>query len=161
MLKTPKRAKHVYTARKISTIDVTSIKKCRTWPDSASETRRLVWVYTCCICPKVPFRMTLAIYIYNNSRVWIFFIWNQPNKTRLILVTRWLRVKCAPGYVLRFIFQDTSVERIALLVIVVLYGIFSPLKALFRCTIYSCQVHIELLCYLASCNWFYYFFTEL
>ena len=25
------------------------------------ETRRLVWVYTFCICPKVPFRMTLAI----------------------------------------------------------------------------------------------------
>ena len=36
----------------MSVIDVIIVKK--------SETRRPVWVYTFCICPKVPFRMTLA-----------------------------------------------------------------------------------------------------
>ena len=42
----------VHTPRKINAIDVTSVKKCRPWPDAASETRRLVWVYTFCICRK-------------------------------------------------------------------------------------------------------------
>ena len=43
-----------YTARNVCAVDVTSVKKCRPWPDAASETRRLVMVYTFCICPKVP-----------------------------------------------------------------------------------------------------------
>ena len=35
------------------------------------ETQRLVWVYTFCICPNVPFRMTLAnYYIYCILCVW-------------------------------------------------------------------------------------------
>ena len=56
--------------RKISGIDVMIVKKCRPRPDAASETRRLVWIYTFCICPKVPFRMTLANYslIYHNGK---------------------------------------------------------------------------------------------
>ena len=62
MLKTPIHNKSVYKARKISAIDVMIVKKCRPWPDAASETRRLVWVYTFCMCPKVPFRMTLVNY---------------------------------------------------------------------------------------------------
>ena len=61
MLKTPIRNKIVYIARNISAIDVMVVKKCRPWPDAASEKLRLVWVYAFCICPKVPFRMTLAI----------------------------------------------------------------------------------------------------
>ena len=31
------------------------------------QTRRLVWVYTFCICPKVPFRMTLANFDLTGS----------------------------------------------------------------------------------------------
>ena len=54
MLETPIRIQIAFTARNISAIGVTSIKKC-------SETQRLVWVYTYCICSKVPFRMTLVI----------------------------------------------------------------------------------------------------
>ena len=62
MFKTPlMRDQNGYTARKICAIDVTSVKKCRPWQDAASETRRLVWVYIFCICPKVLFRMMLAI----------------------------------------------------------------------------------------------------
>ena len=61
MLKTPVRNQNVFTARNICVIDVTSVKRCRAWSDAASETRRLVWVYTFCIRPKAPFRMTLAI----------------------------------------------------------------------------------------------------
>ena len=57
----------VYVARNICIIDVTSVKTCRRWPDAASETRRLVWVYTFCICPKVPFRMTMAIIYYATA----------------------------------------------------------------------------------------------
>ena len=64
MLKIPIHKQIVYTARKISAIDVMIVKKCRPWPDAASETRRLVWVYTFCICPKVPFRMTLVIWVF-------------------------------------------------------------------------------------------------
>ena len=65
----------VYTARNLIVIDVTSVKKCRPWPDAASETRRLVWVYTFCICPKVPFCMTLVIYGKVTLAPWwsIFF----------------------------------------------------------------------------------------
>ena len=37
----------------ISAIEVSKIAD----PD---QTRRLVWVYTLCICPKVPFRITLT-----------------------------------------------------------------------------------------------------
>jgi len=48
-------------SKNICDIDVTSVKKCRPWPDAASETRQLVLVYTFCTCPKVRFRMTLAI----------------------------------------------------------------------------------------------------
>ena len=55
-----------YTTSNICDIDVTSVKKCRPWSDAASETQRLVWVYTFCTCPKVPFRMTLAIYEFSN-----------------------------------------------------------------------------------------------
>ena len=50
-----------YMARNACVIDVTNVKKCRPWPDAASETRRLLWVYTFCICLNVPFRMTPAI----------------------------------------------------------------------------------------------------
>ena len=46
---------------------MTSVKKCRPWSDTASETRRLVWVYTFCICPKVPFCMTLAKFFLRNT----------------------------------------------------------------------------------------------
>jgi len=60
-LKTLIRNQTVHTARNISFIDVMSVNKRRPWLDAASETRRLVWVYTFCLCPKVPFRMTLAI----------------------------------------------------------------------------------------------------
>jgi len=45
----------VHTARNICATDVTSVKKCRTWSVAALETQRLVWVYTFCTCPKVPF----------------------------------------------------------------------------------------------------------
>ena len=46
--------------------------------DAAAETRWLVWVYTFCICPKVPFSMTLAI--YNKCPVLRYFIvMYQPN----------------------------------------------------------------------------------
>ena len=62
MLKTPIRNQTVHTARSLCAIDVTSVKNCKPRPDAASETRRLVWVYTFCICPKVLFGTTLAIY---------------------------------------------------------------------------------------------------
>ena len=67
MLKTPIRNQTVHTARNICAMEVTSVKKCRPWPDAASETRRLVWVYTFCICPNVPFRMTLASYDHSRQ----------------------------------------------------------------------------------------------
>ena len=35
MLKTPIHTKYVYTARKISCMDITSAMKCRRWPDAA------------------------------------------------------------------------------------------------------------------------------
>ena len=69
ILKTYIRNQIVHTTIYISVIDVMSVKKCRSWPDAASETRRLVWVYTFCICPKVPFRMTLAIYNFMSLRL--------------------------------------------------------------------------------------------
>ena len=73
MLETPKRNKSVYIARKISAIDVMIVKKCRPWPDAASETLRLVWVYTFCICSKVPFRMKLAIcFMFCDSSVVLY-----------------------------------------------------------------------------------------
>ena len=61
MFKTPIHDQNVYITRKRCAVDVMSVKKCRPWPVAALETLRLVWVYTFCICPKVPFRVTLAI----------------------------------------------------------------------------------------------------
>ena len=61
LLKTAVRIQIAYTARNVCAIDVTRVKRYRPWPDAVSKTRRLVWVYTFCICPKVPFRMTLTI----------------------------------------------------------------------------------------------------
>ena len=56
MLKTPIRDQNVYTVRKYSADDVTSVKIAD--PDQALDRRR---GYTFYISPKVPFRMTLAI----------------------------------------------------------------------------------------------------
>ena len=87
ILKTSKRNPIVYTARNICATVVPSVKKCRPYSDAASETQRLVWVYTFCMCIKVPFRMTLAIClslavviticndVYNT-----FWTWNTSNE---------------------------------------------------------------------------------
>jgi len=56
-------------SKNVYDIDVTSVKKCRPWSDAASETRRLLWVYTLCKCPNVPFHMTLAKWL-QNSYAW-------------------------------------------------------------------------------------------
>ena len=75
-LKTHKHNKIVYKSSKFSAIDVMIVKKCRPWPDAASKTRWLVWVYTFCICPKVPFRMRLAIYLKSHPNDWWSGEWN-------------------------------------------------------------------------------------
>ena len=46
MLKTSIRYQNVYAVRSINAVDVTSVKKCRPWAYAASETQRLIWVYT-------------------------------------------------------------------------------------------------------------------
>ena len=56
MLKTHIRNQIVHKA-----IDLISFQKCRPWSDDVSEARQLVWVYTLCICPKVPLHMMPAI----------------------------------------------------------------------------------------------------
>ena len=50
---------------------MTSVKKYRPWSDAASLTQRLVWVYTFCTCPKVPFPMTLVILYSHTALEWM------------------------------------------------------------------------------------------
>ena len=51
-----------YIARKISAIDVTSVKKVQTLIRRCVGDAAADLGLQFCICPKVPFRMTLAIY---------------------------------------------------------------------------------------------------